>query len=315
MKVSIVGGAGVVGSSAAYRIAQSGLASEIILVDAHRNLAEAHSLDIEQGVVHRATTRVYQGEIGDTQNSDVIIMAASSPRRSSLSSRVEYLSQNLPLVIGLAESLSNQSPSAIWIIATVPVDPLVYLIHQTFSLPRQKVMGVNRNDTSRFRWAIAKTLSFPSTSVEAFVLGEHGETQVPIFSRIRIYGEKVSLNPGQIEQIQNKITDFFPYWIKLKSGRSAGWTTAESIGDIFESIVTDDQQIWTCSTPLEGEYGLSGVSLGVPIQINPEGVKTIIEFDLEPGEKHALEASASAVKKQIKEGQVLLSKSHTSQDS
>lgn len=306
IKVSIIGGAGVVGSTAAYRIAQDGTASEIVLVDTRRNLAEAHALDIEQGVVHRSNTRIYDGEVKDTRASDVIILAVSGPQRTSRFSRAEFLHQNLPIVLRVVEELLIQSPSALWIIATVPVDPLVYLIRRTFSFPREKILGVNRNDTSRFLWAISKTLSVSPIDVEAFVLGEHGETQILLFSQIRIHGEKISLNHNQTEIIQVMAKDFLSRWRRLQPGRTAGWTTAESIGDIFRSIATADGRIWICSVSLAGEYGLNDVSLGVPVQFGVEGIKNIIEFDLSPQEKNDLELSAFTIKKQIEEGQILI---------
>lgn len=308
MKVTIIGGSGVVGSSTGYRIAQDGHVSEIVLVDVRGNLAEAHALDIEQAVVHRATTRVRAGEIEDTKGSDVIVLAASVPRHSFEQSRREYLAENLPLVFDMVNPIYARSPSALWMIATLPVDPLVYLMHRAFSVPREKLIGLNRNDTSRFRWAIARTLSVPTTAVEAFVLGEHGETQVPIFSRIRIHGEAVSLKPDQITQIQSEISGFFLKWNKLQPGRTAGWTTAESIGDIISSMVSEDGRVWACSTCLDGEYGLKEVSLGVPIRLSSARVKEIVEFDLNPAERKAFEASAASIQEMIKEGQALLKK-------
>jgi malate/lactate dehydrogenase len=306
LKVTIIGGGGVVGSSAAYRIAQDGLASEIVLVDVRQNMAEAHALDIEQAMVHRATTRVRAGEIKDTRGSNVIIIGVGAVGRPFHSSRASHFEQNIDIMKNLMESLVNLSPSALWMIATVPVDSLVYLIHNHFSIPREKVIGVNRNDTSRFRWAIANTLSVPATSVEAFVLGEHGDTLVPIFSHVRVHGKTVSLNSEQIKQIRRNILDFLPQWIKLEPGRTAGWTTAESIGDILVSMASKDDRVWACSTPLEGEYGLREVSLGVPIRMGPNGVKEIIEFDLDPSEKEALKESAKVVHEQIIRGQALL---------
>jgi malate dehydrogenase len=308
MKVTIIGGSGVVGSSTGYRLAQDGHVSEIVLVDVRANMAEAHALDIEQAVVHRATTRVRAGEIEDTKDSDVIILAASVPRHSFEHTRREYLAENLPLVFDMVNPIYAQSPSALWIIATLPVDPLVYLIHRAFSVPREKVIGLNRNDTSRFRWAIARTLSVPTTAVEAFVLGEHGETQVPIFSRIRIHGKAVILKQEQITQVQSEISGFFLKWNKLQPGRTAGWTTAESIGDIISSMVSEDGRVWACSTCLEGEYGLREVSLGVPIRLSLRKVKEIIEFDLDPAEQKAFGASAASIREMIKEGQALLKK-------
>jgi len=306
VKVTIIGGSGVVGASTGYRLAQDGHASEILLVDVRRNLAEAHALDIEQAVVHRAATRVRAGDIEDTVDSDVIVLAASVPRHSFEHSRREYLAENLPLVFDMVDPIHTRSPSALWIVATLPVDPLVYLIHRAFSIPRENLIGLNRNDTSRFRWAIARTLSVPTTAVEAFVLGEHGETQVPIFSRIRIHGESVSLKPDQINQIQSDISSFFLKWNKLQPGRTAGWTTAESMGDIISSMVSEDGKIWVCATCLEGEYGLKEVSLGVPIRLSSGRVKEIIEFNLNPAERKAFEASAASIREMIEEGQVLL---------
>lgn len=307
MKVTIVGGAGVVGSASAFRIAQDGYATEIVLMDSRRNLAEAHSLDIEQAVAHRSATRVFTGEVEDAKGSDIIIMTAGVPHRPVLS-RAEFLSDNLPIVFNLAEALIPDSPLALWIIVSVPVDPLVYLMNQYLSIPRQRIIGLNWNDSSRFRWAIAKVLSIPATDIEAFVLGEHGDTQVPIFSQVRVRGERFFLNDDQIKKVQIEIQSFFIHWNRLQSGRTAGWNSAESIGDIVASIASSDGRIWVCSTILEGEYGLSGVSLGVPVKLTSQGVQEILKMDLDASEKSALKASADAVKEQILYGQLLLEK-------
>jgi malate dehydrogenase len=309
MKITIVGGAGCVGSCAAYRLAQDGFVSEIVLVDSRRNVAEAHALDIEQAVVHRTKTQVRAGDIKDTRDSDVIIVAVGVWGRSPIASRAMNLGQNLNLVMDLVRPLNAQSPSAFWMIVTTPVDALVHLIHRIFSIPREKVIGINRNDTSRLRWSVAKILSVPATDVEAFVLGEHGDTQVHVLSRVNVRGERVSMDAQQKEQVRNKIVGFLSQWNQLQSGRTAGWATAESIGDIVASMASGDEQMWASSTPLEGEYGLRDVSLGVPVRFGPAGVKEIIEFDLDPAEMSGLEASANAIREQVKRGEALLSES------
>jgi malate/lactate dehydrogenase len=271
-------------------------------------MAEAHALDIDQAIVHRATTRVRAGEIKDTKGSNVIIIAVGAAGRPFHASRASHFEENINIMKDLLEPLTVHSPSALWMVATVPVDAFVYLIHRHFSVPREKAIGVNRNDTSRFRWAVAKTLSVPAASVEAFVLGEHGETMVPIFSHVRVNGEAVSLNSEQRKEIRENISDFLLQWIKLQPGRTAGWTTAECIGDILVSMVSNDDRVWACSTPLNGEYGFREVSLGVPIRMGPEGVKEIVEFDLDPPEQEALKVSAGVVREQIKRGRDLLKK-------
>jgi malate/lactate dehydrogenase len=308
MKVAIMGGGGVVGSAAAYRIAQDGLASEIVLVDARPNMAEAHALDIEQAIARRAPTRVRAGGRDDTKDSNVIIMAVGVVGRPSHASRANHFEENIGMMMNLVEPLVALSPSALWMIATVPVDTFVYLIHHHFLIPRKKVIGVNGNDTSRFRWAVAKTLSVPATSVEAFVLGEHGETLVPVFSHVRVNKEAVSLNTDQMKQIRTSISDWLPHWLKLESGRSAGWTTAECIGDVLVSMTLNDDRVWACSTPLDGEYGYHEVALGVPVRMDPEGVKEIVEFELTLGEQEALSLSAEVIRQQIKRGKAFLKK-------
>jgi malate dehydrogenase len=305
MKVSIVGAAGAVGSGAAYRIARDGYVSEIVLVDVRKNLAKAHALDIEQAVVNRATTNVRAGELTDTKDSDVIIMTAGIAHRPAVT-RSEFLKENLPIVMHLTKKLVETSPSAFWLIATVPVDPLVFLIHQIFSIPSHKVVGLNRNDTCRFRWAIAKTLSVPSTSIKAFVLGEHGQTQVPIFSQILVDGKKVLLTPEQVENVRTKISGFFKQWNTLSPNRTAGWASAESLGDMIMALASGSNEILNCSTPLVGEYGLSGVSIGVPVRLNKDGVRQIIEIKLDQNERVALEASAAAVKEGIVQAWALI---------
>lgn len=306
MKVTIVGGSGVVGSSAAFRLAQDDKVSEIVLFDVRGNLAEAHALDIEQAVVHRSTTRVRAGGVEAVEGSDVIIVTASVPKKDVELSRREYLSVNLPLVLGTMEPLVSGSASAVWIVASSPVDPLVYLVHRAFGIPRRRVIGLNRNDTSRFRWALAKALSFPSTSIEAFVLGEHGESQVPLFSSVRIDGEAVSLDPESVSKARAEMSGFFSTWNRLQPGRTAGWTSAESLGDVVSAIASRDNRVYPCSTSLEGEYGLRGVSLGVPVRLGPEGVKEIVELPLDAAEREALKASAASIREMIETGEALL---------
>jgi malate dehydrogenase len=306
VKVTIVGGSGAVGSATAFRIAQDGHLDEMVLIDARRNFAQAHALDIEQAVVHRSNIRVSEGEIEDSRNSDIIIMAAGVPHRAAL--RSEFLAENLPLILNLTEGILTYSPSALWIIASVPVDAIVYLLHKRFSIPRRKIIGLNRNDSCRFRWAIGKTLSIPHTAVEAYVLGEHGETQVPVFSHILVHDKKVIPTPDKIQEIIKTIAGFYTQWNKLQSGRTAGWTSAESIGDIVASMITGDGKQWVCSTPLEGEYGLSDVSLGVPIRIGREGIREILEFELDATEKRGMDVSAKAVKEHIQYGKDLITK-------
>jgi malate dehydrogenase len=306
VKISIIVGAGCVGSSVAFRLAQDGYASEIVLVDTRFNLAEAHALDIDQAVVHRSKTRVRAGDTADTAHSDIIVAAVDVLGRPPITSRGMNLEANLKLMVEVVGPLVKKSSSALWMIITNPVDVLVYLMHRIFSIPRNKIIGMNRNDTSRLKWAVAKTFSVPATDVDGFVLGEHGDSQVHVMSQISIRGERIPLSAEQRQQIGASALEFLPRWLALQPGRTAGWSTAESAGDIFLSMTSGDGRIWACSTPLDGEYGLSEVSLGVPVRLDPEGVKEIIQLDLNPLEKAGLHASAEKIKGMIEEGRSIL---------
>jgi len=297
MKISILGGAGVVGSTSAYRIAQGGTASEIVLFDVRHRLAEAHAFDIDQSVVYRAATRVRAGGIADCANSDVIVLAA--PQHDANVTKPGHFASHASRVLEVVEPLVAKSPSAFWIITTNPVDALVYLIHRELSLPRNKVIGLNRNDSARFRWAVAKVLSVPSTAVEAITLGEHGKTQVPLFSSIRVNGKPFPLSRKQIDAIRDEATSFLIRWTELNPGRTAGWATGESVGDIVSTMALDDGRAVPCSMSLEGEYGLRDVSLGVPVKLGQTRVKEVVELPLAPWEQKGLESSAEAIRAMI----------------
>jgi malate dehydrogenase len=306
MKVTIVGGSGVVGSSAAYRLAQDGKVDNVVLFDIRRNLAEAHALDIEQAVVHRSTTRLRGGDVEATADSDVVLVTASVPKKDIEVSRREYLGVNLPLVLDTIKPMVSLSPSALWMIASSPVDPLVYLVREVFSLSKEKVIGLNRNDTSRFRWALGRTLGKVPATIEAFVLGEHGETQVPIFSNIKIDGKHVVLSAEQVSRVRAEMDGFFVKWNQLQAGRTAGWTSAESVGDIISGMISDEGRLWPCSSILDGEYGLRDVSLGVPLKLGGGKVREIVGLSLDKTEQEALETSAASIREMICDGQAIL---------
>jgi malate dehydrogenase len=127
-----------------------------------------------------------------------------------------------------------------------------------------------------------------------------------VFSQIQVNKTPVSLNSEQKKQIRTSISDWLPNWVRLDSGRSAGWTTAECIGGVLVSMASKDGRAWACATPLDGEYGYRDIAFGVPVKMGPEGVKEIVEFDLTREEKKALGVSAETIREQIKQGKAFL---------
>ena len=308
MKVAIIGGGGVVGSTAAYRIAQDGIASEIILVDARPNMAQAHALDIEQAIVRRAPTRVRAGRREDTKDSDVIIVAVGAVARPSEIQEASFLEENMG-DDGSGGTALVLSPRALWMIATIPVDTFVYLIHHRFSIPRKKVIGVNGNDTSRFRWAVAKTLSVPA----------HGGRSLCAWRAWRNSSACVQPGPGKsrspfpLNSDQQETDTDEPSPIGFRTG--SGWSREDQpVGQRLNASAMswsawplNDDRVWACSTPLDGEYGYRDVAFGVPVRMGPEGVKEVVEFDLVLGKNaRPLSISAEAIREQIRRGRVLL---------
>jgi malate dehydrogenase len=249
------------------------------------------------------------GDIEATAESDVILVTASVPKRDIEISRREYLGVNLPLVLDTIKPMIALSPTALWMIASSPVDPLVYLVREVFSLSKEKVIGLNRNDTSRFRWALGRTLGVAPATIEAFVLGEHGETQVPVFSNIKIDGEQVVLTAEQVSGVRAEMDGFFVKWNQLQAGRTAGWTSAESVGDVISSMVSEGGRVWPCSSILDGEYGLRDVSLGVPVILAGGKVREIVKLALSGAEERALETSAASIREMISDGRAILARS------
>lgn len=299
-KIAFIGGAGTVGSSAAFHVAQLGLASEILLVDAREHMAMCHVLDLEQANSDFNGTVIRAGSWPDLEGSNIVVLSASLPERN-VSSRDEYLLGNVSIVREAAKYLTTYSPQAIVLVATNPIDVFTYVLARLTGQPARQVIGYSWNDTLRFRWAVARILGVPVTDVGAVVLGEHGETQVPLFDRITIRSLPVSLGPEQQREVEDAIRSWFARYQGLQSGRTTGWTSAVGIGRVIASLVTASSEPIPCSTTLSGEYGLADVSLGVPVRLGPEGVREIVELPLTEPERERMQLAANKVRSLIRQ--------------
>lgn len=291
MKVGIIGGAGTLGSSIGFYLATQHIVEEIVLLDVKENILKAHVMDLEQAISALNPTRVSLGDWESLRSCNIVVMAASVPERNALS-RVEYLADNLQIVQSVAGQLARYCPDAVVINATNPVDVFNYILCGLTGMPARQFIGFSGNDSLRFRWAIGKVLNVPATEVQALVIGEHGEAQVPLFSRITIKGKAVELNPGQQAEVNKLIKTWFTTYVSLNSGRSSGWTSAVTMGQIIEGIVSGREEVLACSAILNGQYGLSGVSIGVPVVLGLRGVTQVVELPLSQEEIIGLQAAA-----------------------
>jgi malate dehydrogenase len=241
-------------------------------------------------------TQIYKGSYEDLYGSDIIIMAAGSAQ--VVTSRQDVLPQNLPLIVEIADKIRQCCPETVLITATNPVCPLVYAMCHRTEFDRMKVLGCSANDSVRFRMYIARVLDVPSSRVQATVIGEHGDSQVLLFSSVRLDGKPVSLDPDAQKWVREQVAGV-PKILEAqrnKTGRTATWTTSMGITAMCRAIADDTGAMIPSSTPLDGEYGYHDLAMAVPVVLGRGGVREIQEWDLTPDEHDELDRSVEALR-------------------
>jgi malate dehydrogenase len=295
MKLTVIGAGGSVGGPAAFYAAVQRLADEIVLIDMRQNVAEQHAIDLGTAV-SALGVKVKAGTYEDLQGSDVVINAAGVPQ-GLIADRMEMLTKNLPLVSDIALQVKRYCPDAFVITATNPIDPLNYATWRVGGFDRHKVIGYSVNDSTRFREMVAHKRGVEVSRVQATVMGEHGSTQVYIFSSVRIDGEPVSFTEEEKAAIRAEIPGILKRLEELQAGRTAGWTSAIGLTAITRAVLQDTGEVFPCSVVLDGEYGRHDLSMSVPVRLGKEGVREIQEWELAPDERQRLERSADALAK------------------
>ena len=303
-KLGVIGGAGLLGATTAFYSASKGIVDEIILTDVRENLAQSHVYDIDQAVCEISETKLSVGGIDDLKECDIVLNAAGIPETKA-ASRNDYLGGNIKILSELAEKIRRWGTAPVILSATNPVDVLNYTLFRMTGLPPEKFVGFSRNDTLRFIWAVSKETGIPPSQLDALVIGEHGDGQVPLFSLLRMKssGQVISLENTLRERVQSRVKTWFEEYQKLESGRSSGWTSGVSISIVINMILTDSKDVCPCSVIPNGEYGLGGLSIGLPVRLGKSGVREIVELRISEDENNQLMSSAGKIKKLIAEYQ------------
>jgi malate dehydrogenase len=296
VKVTIVGGAGGVGASTAFNLALRRGSHEVVLVDNRPEMITSHVMDLDQVLELSPGCTVRGGELGDVRDSEVAVLISATPITAG-TPRVEYLTRNALIADELAREL-GASWGGIVVVVTNPVDPIVTRLRQRLGLHRRRVVGYTINDSLRFRTGLARALGVPPGSVEAWVLGEHGDKAVPLFHRVRVNGERVHPTAEQAATAEAYFRNWYPTHVALDSGRSSTWTSGLGVARMV-SALGGTGELWPASVVLEGEYGIDGVAVTVPVTLGRGGAEQIHEWDLEPGELEALRASAEFVREAV----------------
>ncbi|MEM3816118.1 MAG: malate dehydrogenase [Candidatus Bathyarchaeia archaeon] len=296
-KVSIIG-VGNLGSCIAYELANRGLVDEIVLIDVIRDLAEGNAADIGQAIAFRNNTKVYAGDYSDADDSQIIVVSAGKPRTPEMKSRLELLEANKKIISDIAKNIGKVRGKPIVITLTNPVDVMNYLLWKYTGFPKERVIGsAGMLDSARFRYILSRRYNVPVLDVEAYVIGEHGEEQVPVFSKVMIKNRRVELAEYEKSGIREELRQS-ALMIILKKGATV-YAPANNTVNIIEAILRDERKTYICSAILNGEYGLTGVSIGVPVILGRGGVEKIVEWDLDEYERKIFYSGADSIRKAI----------------
>ena len=296
MKVSIIGGGGRVGSNAAFALQCGGIVSEIHLLDANEQTAAGEALDLLHGASIAADQKIYAGNYEKCADADMIVITAGL-RRKPDESRLDLINRNVTLFKQILDSLKEATlkKDAIIFVVSNPVDILTRLAIDHLKYDPTKVIGLGTQlDTARFRSLIALETGIPPTQIKALILGEHGDSMVPIWSSATAGGMPLVKIEGFNATAQQRVFDRTKGGgaeaIKLKGG--AGWAVALSIAEVIHPIALNQPKLLPVSTQLTGEYGVRGVCMSVPTLVGRNGVIKRHEIELWPREVSGLQASA-----------------------
>src|SRR5919206_2172322 len=300
-KITVVG-AGNVGATTAQRLAERDYA-DVVLVDIVEGMPQGKALDLNQSgpVVGYEPNLTGTNGYEETAGSDIVVITSGFPRQPGMS-RDDLLSKNKEIVGGVAQQVAERSPDAIVIVVTNPLDAMCHVALDVTQFPRQRVIGMaGVLDSARFRTFLAWELGVSVRDVTGFVLGGHGDTMVPVTSYTNVAGIPVSqkIDEMRLEEIVQRTRDGGAEVVKLLKAGSAYYAPAAAVAEMVDSIVFDQKRVLPCAAYCDGEYGIDGLFVGVPVKLGKEGVEEIVEIELSEAEREDLHSSAAAVRELV----------------
>jgi malate dehydrogenase len=300
-KVTVVG-SGNVGATAAHWIAAKELA-DVVLIDIVEGVPQGKGLDlleampIEKRDCHIMGTQDY----ADTANSDIVVITAGMPRKPGMS-RDDLLNTNHKIMKDVVSKAVQHSPNCILIVVSNPLDAMAQAAYKMSGFPRERVIGMaGVLDSARFRAFISEELNVSVENVTAFVLGGHGDTMVPLPRYSTVAGIPITelMDAATVARLVQRTRDGGAEIVKYLKTGSAYYAPSAAVAEMVEAILKDKKKIVPCAAYLEGEYGINGLYVGVPVKLGEKGIEQIIQIRLTPEEKAALDKSAEAVKELV----------------
>lgn len=290
----VVVGAGNVGATCAFAIMTQGIASEIVIIDVNKKKAEGEAMDLEHGISFVPRARVWAGEYKDCKDADVIVITAGAAQKPG-QTRLELADINTKITADIVGNIKKFTKKAVILMVANPLDITTYVATKVAKFAPGQVFGTGTTlDSSRFRYLLAKELNIDPDSMGAYLLGEHGDSSVPIHSHANVMGESLGLSKAQKDRAYVGAKQAAYQVIERKG--STFYAIALAVARITRAILNNENHVFTGSVLLTGEYGLKDVCLSVPVIVGRTGVKKVLEVSLSAEEKKGLHNSAKIIK-------------------
>jgi len=274
------------------------VADELVFVDIpdKEDDTVGQAADTNHGVAYDSNTTIRQGGYEDTAGSDVVVITAGIPRQPG-QTRIDLAGDNAPIMEDIGSSLAEHNDDFVTITTSNPVDLLNRHLYETGDRDRGKVIGFGgRLDSARFRYVLSERFDAPVQNVEATILGEHGDAQVPVFSKVRVNGRDPEFSDDEKDTILEELQTSAMNVIEKKGATE--WGPATGVGHMVEAVLRDTGEVLPASVKLEGEYGHDDVAFGVPVKLGSDGVEEVVDWDLTAYEREQLGEAADKLSEQ-----------------
>src|SRR6056297_2246825 len=297
-KVSIVGAAGTVGAATGYNLALRDIVDELVFVDIPdmEDTTIGQAADTNHGIAYDANTTVRQGTYADTAGSDVVVITAGIPRQPG-QTRLDLGEDNAPIMEDIGSSLAEHTDEYVTVTTSNPVDLLNRHLYETGDRPREHVIGFGgRLDSARFGYVLSQRFDTQVQNVEATILGEHGDSQVPVFSKVRVDGRDPEFDGDEKDDILAALQQSAMDVIERKGATQ--WGPATGVAHTVEAILRDTGEVLPCSVVLDGEFGYDDTAFGVPVKLGSNGVEEVVEWELDQYEEDLMDDAAEKLSEQ-----------------
>lgn len=308
-KVAVIG-CGFVGASCAFTLMQHGLFSEMVLLDADHARAEGEAMDISHGLLYASPMNIYAGGYDDIADAAMVVVTAGAGQKPG-ETRLDLVRKNTAIFRSILPELKNRGYAGILLVVANPVDILTRVAQQLSGLPEERVFGSGTVlDTARLKYVLGQHLSVDSRSVHAFIIGEHGDSEIPVWSSANVSGVPIHHfcemrgfydHDKAMREIGDTVKNSAYEIIAKKKATYYG--IAMAVERICEAVMRDEKSILPVSCALHGEQGIDGVTLSMPAIVGANGIERIVPIDLDEDEKAALRASAEVLKKTMADAQ------------